>query len=596
MAENQDNQLPPAIPSDLSNQNPAPRTMYDYAKPNLTGTESSIVRPAIAANNLELKPNTIQMIHQFFQFDGWQDENLNTHMANFLEICDTFKINGVSDEAIRLRLFPFSLRNKAKQWLNSLRRGCPHHGLPLWLQVQTFYNGVNPSTRQMIDAVVVGTINNKTPEEVELLNKKIDGLLGSTLVHPVMQCEASGGGSSNPEYQPYGHNMENEQLNYMGNQRLQNPPGFQQPLYQHEKKPNLEEMLSKFIAVSKTHFQNTETTLKNQQASIQGLETQIGQLSKLISERPLESLPSNTKPNPKEHVKVVTLRSGKVLAESEKKLTQEAVISEKEEEKPENSDKPVPKEYKPPVLYQAKLKKDRMDAQFRAFNKKKKFEDLSIVELNEECSAILQNKLPTKLKDPGSFTIPCLIGSLNVEKALADLGASINLMPYKMFKQLGLGEPKPTRMSIQLADRSVKYPRGIIEDVLVKVDKFIFPVNFIVLDMDEGVEVPLILGHLFLATARAVIDVGDGKLVLKVGDEEIIFKIYDAMRFSREQDDSCYFIDSINHATQDSFQEIILKDTKELYLAQGEEADDDSNEHSSRQAEYEGIKINDELK
>ncbi|KAK5792870.1 hypothetical protein PVK06_033996 [Gossypium arboreum] len=184
---------------------------------------------------------------------------------------------------------------------------------------------------------------------------------------------------------------------------------------------------------------------------------------------------------------------------------------------------------------------------------KKKFEDLSTAELNKECSAILQNKLPTKLKDPRSFTILCLIGSLNVEKTLADLGASINLMPYKMFKQLGLGEPKPTRMSIQLADRSIKYPRGIIEDVLVKLDKFIFLIDFVVLDMDEDVEVPLILGHPFLATARAVINVSDGKLVLRVGNEEIIFKIYDAMRFSTEQDDSCYFIDSIDHITQDSF-------------------------------------------
>ncbi|KAG8501565.1 hypothetical protein CXB51_003844 [Gossypium anomalum] len=149
---------------------------------------------------------------------------------------------------------------------------------------------------------------------------------------------------------------------------------------------------------------------------------------------------------------------------------------------------------------------------------KRKFEDLSTVELNEECSAIFQNKMPTKLKDPRSFTIPCLIGNLNVEKALADLGASINLMSYKMFKQLGLGEPKPTKMSIQLADRSIKYPRGIIEDVLVKVDKFIFHVDFSVLHMDKDVEVPLILGHPFLATARAVIDVGDGKLVLRVGE------------------------------------------------------------------------------
>ena len=97
--------------------------MYDYAKPNLTGTESSIVRLAIAVNNFELKPNTIQMIQQFVQFDGLQDEDPNAHLANFLELCDTFKINSVYDDAIRLRLFPFSLRNKAKQWLNSLPRG-----------------------------------------------------------------------------------------------------------------------------------------------------------------------------------------------------------------------------------------------------------------------------------------------------------------------------------------------------------------------------------------------------------------------------------------------------------------------------------------
>ncbi|KAK5818852.1 hypothetical protein PVK06_023798 [Gossypium arboreum] len=104
-------------------QNPAPRTMYDYAKPSLTGTESSIVRSTVAANNFELKPNTIQMIQQFFQFDGLQDEDPNAHLAHFLEFCDTFKINGISDDAIHLRLFPFSLRNKAKQWLNSLPRG-----------------------------------------------------------------------------------------------------------------------------------------------------------------------------------------------------------------------------------------------------------------------------------------------------------------------------------------------------------------------------------------------------------------------------------------------------------------------------------------
>jgi len=93
-------------PQDVAENN-APRTMYDYSKPHLTGAESSIVRPAIAANNFELKPNIIQMIQQFVQIDSLQDEDPNTHIANFLEFCDTFKINGVSNDAIRLRYFPF---------------------------------------------------------------------------------------------------------------------------------------------------------------------------------------------------------------------------------------------------------------------------------------------------------------------------------------------------------------------------------------------------------------------------------------------------------------------------------------------------------
>ncbi|KAA3466633.1 RING-H2 finger protein ATL63 [Gossypium australe] len=93
---------------------PAPQTMYDYAKPTLIGVESSIVGPIIAKNNFEIKSNTIQKVQQYVQFDGLQDEDSNAHLAHFLEICNTFNINSVIDDAISLRLFPFSLRNKAK--------------------------------------------------------------------------------------------------------------------------------------------------------------------------------------------------------------------------------------------------------------------------------------------------------------------------------------------------------------------------------------------------------------------------------------------------------------------------------------------------
>ncbi|GKD37256.1 DNA-directed DNA polymerase, partial [Tanacetum coccineum] len=100
------------------------------------------------------------------------------------------------------------------------------------------------------------------------------------------------------------------------------------------------------------------------------------------------------------------------------------------------------------------------------------------------------------------------------------LGANISLMPYSMYEKLGLGEPKPTRMSLELADRSIRYPRGIAENVLIKVDKFVLPIDFVILDMREDTRISIILGRPFLATARAMIDVFNKRITLRVGDEE----------------------------------------------------------------------------
>ena len=168
-------------------------------------------------------------------------------------------------------------------------------------------------------------------------------------------------------------------------------------------------------------------------------------------------------------------------------------------------------------------------------SKKRRLEEFKTVKLSEECSAILQNKLLKKLKDLGSFTLPCTIGNSFFEKVLCDLSANINLMALFVCRKLGLGDMKQTTISLQLVDRSIKYPRGIIEDVLVKVDKFIFPTDFMVLDMEENQEVPLILGQPFLVMGRALIDVQKGELTLRVNKEEVMFNIYQAMRFQKIQ-------------------------------------------------------------
>ena len=143
-------------------------------------------------------------------------------------------------------------------------------------------------------------------------------------------------------------------------------------------------------------------------------------------------------------------------------------------------------------------------------SKKRKLAEEGIVNLTATCSAIIQKKLPAKMKDPGSFTIPCSIGKYEFKKALCDSGASINLMPLSVVQRLSLGELTPTAITLQMADRSMAQPEGIPEDVLVKDGKFVFPVDFIVMKMEEDIQVPLLLGRPFLTTEAALIDVQKG--------------------------------------------------------------------------------------
>ena len=142
--------------------------------------------------------------------------------------------------------------------------------------------------------------------------------------------------------------------------------------------------------------------------------------------------------------------------------------------------------------------------------------------LIEQVSSIIQSKNPVKYKDPGCPTISVNIGGTCIDKSLLDLGASVNLLPYSVYKQLGLGELKPTNITLSLADRSVKIPKGIIEDVLVKIDKFYYPVDFVVLDTEpianEPNHVPIILGKPFLATANAIINCRNGVMQLTFGN------------------------------------------------------------------------------
>nr|GEW58238.1 DNA-directed DNA polymerase [Tanacetum cinerariifolium] len=225
----------------------------------------------------------------------------------------------------------------------------------------------------------------------------------------------------------------------------------------------------------------------------------------------LGTLPSNTIPNPKGEMKAITTRSGVVY------------------EGPSN---PSPK--------------------------KDKLFDLANTPLNENCLAMLIKKLPEKLGYPGKFLIPCDFPRMDVCHALADLGASINLMPLFIWKKLSLPELTTTRMTLELVDQYITRPKGVPEDVFIKVGKFYFSTDFVVVNFEADPWVPLILGRSFLRIGRALIDVYGEEITLRVNDEAVTFNLNQTVRYSSTYDDFLINqIDIIDVAREEYTQEIL---------------------------------------
>ncbi|GKB07073.1 reverse transcriptase domain-containing protein [Tanacetum coccineum] len=259
------------------------------------------------------------------------------------------------------------------------------------------------------------------------------------------------------------------------------------------------------------------------------------------------SLPSNTIANPKGDIKAITTRSGvsykgptippppsslPKVVECETEVTKDTVP-------PTNNGST--KDAQPPVV--------QVETHVPIFEP---------VLRGEFARVILLKKLPEKLGDPGKFLIPCDFPGMDECLALADLSANINLMPLSVWKKLSLLELTPTCMTLELADRSISRPIGIAEDVYVKVGKFQFPADFVVVDFDADPRVPLILGRCFLKTGRALIDVYEGELTLRVGKEAITFNLDQILRYSSNYDDnSVNRIDVIDMACEEYSQEVL---------------------------------------
>ncbi|KAH9681200.1 hypothetical protein KPL71_026880 [Citrus sinensis] len=607
------------------------RAIQNYAVLTPQVVYPGIIRPEVDAANFELKPVMFQMLQTVGQFNGLPNEYPHLYLKLFLEVSDTFKIAGATQDVLSLRLFPYSLRDRARAWLNSLPfdsittwnelvdkflmkyfpptknvklrneitsfyqledeslyeawerfkellRRCPHHGIPCCIQLETFYNGLNPSTRLMVDASANGALLSKSyTEAYEILERiannnyqwpsaRQPAARGSAWVHSIDAITAL--------------SAQVTSLTNMVKAMTAAPATVKQVtelscVYCGEEHdfnncPRNPASVN-YVALIKEYIAKNEAIVQSQAVSLRNLENKMEQLATAMSSRTQGSLPSNTEDprrESKEYCKVISLRSRKNVdipvevtkngmeCNSTQKPTQRGsmlqqtphqdtgvrgqAIATTEEIQPDLADKEVAipvtttctnlnkqssvspesnQQFRHPPPFPQRFQKQKQDKHFSKIlevlkqlhinipfvealeqmpnyvkflkdilARKRRLGEFETVALTQESSHMLQSKIPTKLKDPGSFTIPCSIGTRYAGRALCDLGASINLMPLSVFKQLGVGECRPTTVTLQLADRSHAYPEGKIKDVLVKVDKFIFPVDFIVLDFEADKE------------------------------------------------------------------------------------------------------------
>ncbi|KAI5351513.1 hypothetical protein L3X38_004404 [Prunus dulcis] len=729
--------------------------MGDLDIPTIPASPSSILLPT-AARNYELKSSHLNMLPSFY---GLPNEDPLTHIKDIFNVVSSFPLTGVTEEQLRMRVFPYTLKDKAKYWLNSLKPGslmtwgaiqkkflekyfstqktdmlrdkillfaqqddesfceawerfngllnqCPHHGIPLKLQMRMFYKGLTPSSHNIVTNFAGGSYKTKTPEEtyelfeeiametqhtdtrgkriaggsndsssvqISKLEQKLDALLAlnsrnplkevcsicETHDHPTISCPFGAaypefvqeqaklvnsynrGPINDPYSQSYNPGWRNHpNFSWRNTQNQANPPSLQRP----QQSSSLEDIV-KQMAINQSNFQQTT------QAAISKLEVQLGQIATEIAQREPGKWPSQTVINPKnqEAKAVHVLRSGKIVDNKVgSDLSNDVVVVEDEDEEettameveqPKTSqsapkaksdsqepnpfqlhkrhDKFVPSHlhqdryippppYIPPIPFPGRLKKANQDKAFKeiydilskvninlplldvvkqipAYGKfikhlmthKLNFTPSEEVKLNKNVSAVLQRKLPPKLEDPGSFNIPINIGDKTVGRAMLDLGASINVMPYSVYQALGLEGIKKTSIRLELADHSIKYPRGIVEDILVQVNTLILPADFVVMDMEDNPYVdrvdPILLGRPFMATADTIIKVKDGTLSMTVLGETVEFKVFDALSQPSITLDTCFSIDVVDHEVSSKIVQKKSNDALEAVLTQEEE-------------------------
>nr|GEX18290.1 reverse transcriptase domain-containing protein [Tanacetum cinerariifolium] len=455
----------------------ADRTMEELLQPPTEGYGEAIVIPEILAENFEIKTNLLQLV-QINKFHGFERDNPHTHISKFKRMTSTLKYRDVPNDAIKLMVFPYSLNGAARIWYEKE----PPNSILTWDDlVKKFVNQFFPPSKTTHLKNEISRFTQRFEETFREAWERFKEMLRACPHHGFSEESSS---------------KKDDRIDKLVDQIS-----------------NLVEIVNKQVITP---------------ATVQAVEKSCVICGGTLS--------SNTISNPKGEMKAVTTHSG-LAYEGPSILTNSSLEKVVERETEETTDKEQPNcqgstvHIQPSVVPTPIPEPDVSKTQPKPnipYPSRLNDQKLRKVPLNENCSAMLLKKLLEKLGDPDKFLIPCDFPGMDVCHGLVDLGASINLMPLSIWKNLFLPKLTPTRMTLELADQSVTRPKGVAEDIFVNAGKFHFPTDFVVVDFKAGPHVPLILGRSFLRIGHALIDVYREEITLWVNDESMCWNKYNS--------------------------------------------------------------------
>ncbi|XP_071741044.1 uncharacterized protein [Rutidosis leptorrhynchoides] len=559
-------------------------------------------------------------VDSYYQPGDYEDHSPIVYPAPNADNNRRFEVNRFTDEEVRLRLFPYSLKDKAKrelfheayERLKELLRSCNHQKIPKWELVKVFYDGLDSQNRQFLLEASGGVFmtrssedecaffeqlskGSKTQASVERkthnpshvnhvsnsgcstrnLEKELDEI---KMLLPMFNNPNQGGSVNFVQVQDMCSNCGDpsqyangckkgitlgmkEQVNEIQgrkydpfsntyNQGWRNHPNFSSDNNQYQRQNqnlsqnNQQSQSSSTDARMESLMEEMKKTLEIQNKSIAALGKQIGQVAEEKATRESDTIPSYTLLNPNHESQVRghevnmvgTLRNGKA-DDNKLKMPRKSEIK-----------------YGPgksPTLHD--LSNNVNEVQICVFKNENSMHHCpKKVKLTEKVSAVISSSLSPKFKDPGTPLISVTVGNVNVKKALLDFGACINILSSSFVDRYELGTLKRTDILIQLADRSMRTPMGMLKNVIVKVEDFYYPVDFIVMDIETNfreTQPTIILSRPFLATIDDLINCRTGVMDISFGNKRSRINIFNSLHTPDVQD--CFLLDT-NHEQVES--------------------------------------------